>query len=272
MWEGAGRFSTFEETYMTEAYFELKDVTVGYDGKPLISHIDIEVKRGEVIVLIGPNGAGKSTILKSITRQLKLVGGNVVLDGDDIYSLSFADMSKHLAVVLTERLKPELMTCYDLVATGRYPYTGRLGILSAEDHRIVEEALESVHASELADRSFDAISDGQRQRLLLARAFAQEPDIIILDEPTSFLDIRYKLEFLTILRRMAKERGIVVIMSLHEIELARKAADRVVCVKGDRIFRIGAPEEVFNDELIFDLFDINEDAIEPALLEVARYA
>ena len=253
------------------AYFCLKDVVVGYDGKPLISDINLEVERGEVIVLIGPNGAGKSTILKSITRHLKLVGGEVTLDGEDITRMSYADLSKHLAVVLTERLKPELMTCYDLVATGRYPYTGRLGILSDDDKRIVSECLEAVHASELADRSFDAISDGQRQRILLARAFAQEPDIIMLDEPTSFLDIRYKLEFLTILRRMAKERGIVVIMSLHEIELAQKAADRIICVKGDRIFRIGTPDEIFNDEMVFDLFDINPDAIDPVLIDIARY-
>ena len=124
--------------------------------------------------------------------------------------------------MLTERMKPELMTCHDIVATGRYPYTGRLGILSREDERKVDEALEAVHAQELGIRNFQEISDGQRQRVLLARAICQEPEVMILDEPTSYLDIRHKLELLAILRKMAKENGITVIMSLHEIDLAQK--------------------------------------------------
>ena len=115
--------------------------------------------------------------------------------------------------MLTERMKPELMTCHDIVATGRYPYTGRLGILSREDERKVDEALEAVHAQELGIRNFQEISDGQRQRVLLARAICQEPEVMILDEPTSYLDIRHKLELLAILRKMAKENGITVIMS-----------------------------------------------------------
>ena len=119
-------------------------------------------------------------------------------------------------------MKPELMTCHDIVATGRYPYTGRLGILSREDERKVDEALEAVHAQELGIRNFQEISDGQRQRVLLARAICQEPEVMILDEPTSYLDIRHKLELLAILRKMAKENGITVIMSLHEIDLAQK--------------------------------------------------
>ena len=125
-------------------------------------------------------------------------------------------------MVLTERLKPELMTCHDVVATGRYPYTGRLGILSKEDELKVDQAMEAVHAQELGSRNFQEISDGQRQRVLLARAICQEPEIMILDEPTSFLDIRYKLELLGILRNMAKEKGITVILSLHEIDMAQK--------------------------------------------------
>ena len=215
---------------MNEYYFHLDHLTVGYDKKPLIKDICIGIEKGEIVTLIGPNGSGKSTILKSITRQLKLVGGNVEFDGKNLHELSFRELSTKMAVVLTERMKPELMTCHDIVATGRYPYTGRLGMLTREDEEKVEKAMRAVHAEELGGRDFNAISDGQRQRVLLARAICQEPEVIILDEPTSFLDIRHKLELLAILRRMAKEKGITVIMSLHEIDLAQKISDKIICV------------------------------------------
>ena len=162
-------------------------------------------------------------------------------------------MARKVAVMLTERMKPELMTCHDVVATGRYPYTGRLGVLSGEDENKVDEALMAVHAQELGIRNFLEISDGQRQRILLARAICQEPEVMILDEPTSYLDIRHKLELLEILRKLAKEKEITVIMSLHEIDLAQKISDKVVCVKGDRIAGFGNPEEIFTEEKIREL-------------------
>ena len=220
---------------MAEQYINMDNLAVGYNGKALIHDICIGIEKGEIVTLIGPNGAGKSTILKSITRQLKIISGNVKIADADLSKLSFRDLSTKMAVVLTDRMKPELMTCHDIVSTGRYPYTGKLGILSREDEQKVDEAMEAVHAQELGDRDFNAISDGQRQRVLLARAICQEPEIIVLDEPTSFLDVRYKLELLSILRNMAKKKGITVIMSLHEIDLAEKVADKIICVKGDRI-------------------------------------
>ena len=244
-------------------YFQTQNLTVGYDGKPLIHDITISVKKGEIVTLIGPNGAGKSTILKSITRQMKTIDGTVTIDKQDMNSYSYKALSTKMAVVLTERMKPELMTCRDIVATGRYPYTGRLGILSKTDEMKVSEALRTVHALEIAERDFNAISDGQRQRILLARAICQEPEIIILDEPTSFLDIRHKLELLSILRGMAKEKGITVIMSLHEIDLAQKISDKIICVKGDTIESYGAPEEVFNEIGIRALYDIDQGYYDP---------
>ena len=244
-------------------YFQTQNLTVGYDGKPLIHDITISVKKGEIVTLIGPNGAGKSTILKSITRQLKTIDGTVTIDKQDLNSYSYKTLSTKMAVVLTERMKPELMTCRDIVATGRYPYTGRLGILSKADEMKVTEALRTVHALEIAERNFNAISDGQRQRILLARAICQEPEIIILDEPTSFLDIRHKLELLSILRSMAKEKGITVIMSLHEIDLAQKISDKIICVKGDTIESCGAPEEVFGEANIRTLYDIEQGYYDP---------
>ena len=248
---------------MSNYYFTTQQLTVGYDGVPLIHDITIEIGKGEIVTLIGPNGSGKSTILKSITRQLKMIGGRVFIASEELRKLSYRDLSTRMAVVLTERMKPELMTCRDIVATGRYPYTGRLGILSAGDEAKVEEAMTAVHALELRNRDFNAISDGQRQRVLLARAICQEPEIIILDEPTSFLDIRHKLQLLSILRGMAKQKGITVIMSLHEIDLAQKISDRIVCVKGDHISRSGAPESVFDEDAIRDLYEIDQGYFDP---------
>ena len=248
---------------MANFYFQTSQLTVGYDGKPLIRDITIGIARGEIVTLIGPNGAGKSTILKSITRQLKAIGGTVALDGQNLSGLSHKELATRMAVVLTQRMKPELMTCRDIVATGRYPYTGRLGLLTKQDEEKVSEAMEIVHALELSERDFNAISDGQRQRILLARAICQEPEIIILDEPTSYLDIRHKLELLSILRSMAKEKGITVIMSLHEIDLAQKISDKIICVKGDTIGSYGTPEEVFDEEKIRQLYNITEGFFDP---------
>ena len=244
-------------------FFRTDQLTVGYDGKPLIREINIQLKKGEILTLIGPNGAGKSTILKSITRQLATISGTVYLDKEKMAKMTNKEVSQKLAVVLTERMRPELMTCEDIVATGRYPYTGTLGILSAEDKTKVKKSMETVHAWDLKDRDFTAISDGQRQRILLARAICQEPEVMILDEPTSYLDIRHKLELLAILRKMAKENGITVIMSLHEIDLAQKISDQVICVKGDRIAEFGDPEEIFTEATIRDLYEIDNGYYDP---------
>ncbi len=244
-------------------YLVTNGLSVGYNGRALIQEIDLDIKKGEIVTLIGPNGSGKSTILKSITRQLQLIAGTGVIDGNSLTSLPYRELAPKMAVVLTERIKPELMTCRDIVSTGRYPYTGRLGILSEEDERKVSEAMETVHTLELEHRDFGAISDGQRQRVLLARAICQEPEIIVLDEPTSFLDIRHKLELLEILRSMAKARDITVVMSLHEIDLAQKISDRVLCVKGTRIARFGPPCEVFDEDTVRELYEIDRGSYDP---------
>lgn len=241
---------------MNEFYVHTEQMTVGYDGKPLIRNIEIRLKRGEILTLIGPNGAGKSTILKSMTRQLKLVGGTVYLGGEQMSRMSGKEVAKKLAVVMTERIRPELMTCEDIVATGRYPYTGTLGILGEKDWEKVHEAMELVHALDFKDRDFTAISDGQRQRILLARAICQEPEIIVLDEPTSFLDIRHKLELLAILKNMVVRKKTAVLMSLHELDLAQKISDHVICVHGDQIEKYGSPEDIFTSEYVHHLYGI----------------
>ena len=243
---------------MSDYYFSTKDLSVGYNGKALINDINVELSKGQIMTLIGPNGSGKSTILKSISNHLKTIGGTVYIGGETLAKMSFKELSVKMAVVLTDRVKVELMTCRDVVATGRYPYTGRLGLLTPEDNAKVDAAIEMVNAREVADRDFSAISDGQRQRVMLARAICQEPEIIVLDEPTSFLDIKHKLELLDILRRMVEERNIVVIMSLHEIDLAQKVSDIIMCVKGDHVTSLGTPAEIFTKDNITKLYDINK--------------
>ena len=248
---------------MAEEILRTEKLNVGYGQHVVVNDVEIKAFAGQIQTLIGPNGAGKSTILKTLIRQIAPLSGKVYLRNTDVYTLSEKQIAQQVSVVLTTRPNVELMTCRDIVATGRYPYTGRLGILSAEDESKVEEAMAAVHALDLRNRDFNAISDGQRQRVLLARAICQEPEIIILDEPTSFLDIRHKLQLLSILRDMAKQKGITVIMSLHEIDLAQKISDKVVCVKGDHIARAGEPDKVFDEDTIRDLYEIDQGTFDP---------
>lgn len=255
---------------MKQIHLNLDHLAVGYHGKALIHGIEIGVQRGEIVTLVGPNGSGKSTILKTITRQLSPVSGDIYLaqektagkDGTapgmkKLGQFEPGELAREMAVMLTGRLQTELMTCRDVTAMGRYPYTGRLGILREADEQKVDEALAAVHAQHLSDRPFDAVSDGERQRILLARAICQEPDIIILDEPTSYLDIRHKLELLGILHKMSREQGITVVMSLHEIDLAMKISDRIICVKGEEIFACGKPSEILDDDTVRRLYDLD---------------
>lgn len=246
-----------------EYFFSTQQLAVGYDGKPLIRDIEFKLQKGRILTLIGPNGSGKSTILKTITRQLQSICGTVYINGRSIHDISGHELSRLVSVVLTERIKADRMSCEEVVETGRYPYTGTLGILSPQDKCIVENAMELTHTKELRGKDFMRISDGQRQRVLLARAIAQKTDIIVLDEPTSFLDVRYKLELLDILRNMARQQNIAVIMSLHELDLAQRISDDVACVKGETITHYGPAENIFTKELISDLYDLNNGSYNP---------
>ena len=156
-----------------QRYFETEDLTVGYDGKPLIRDINVGLEKGKILTLIGPNGAGKSTILKSITRQLQTIRGTVYVDGERIGGWNPRQMAKRMAVVLTDRIRPELMTCAEVVAMGRYPHTNLFGKLTEADRRAVEEALERVHGLELAEQDFMTLADGQRQRIMLREPSAK---------------------------------------------------------------------------------------------------
>ena len=233
-----------------------EDLSVGYGKTAVVSGIRIRVERGEILCLIGPNGAGKSTILKTLIRQLAPMDGTVLLEGRSLTDLKERELARKSAAVLTGRISPELMTCEELIAMGRYPYTGMLGILSETDREKVDETIRLVGIEEIRKKDFDCISDGQRQRVMLARALCQEPKLLIMDEPTSFLDIRNKLEFLGILRRLIRERDLAVIMSLHELDLAQKYCDRIVCVGDGRVRAVGTPEEIFSGDVIRELYAV----------------
>ena len=239
-------------------YLKTEDLAVGYDGHILIHDINLRLEKGKILTLIGPNGAGKSTILKSITRHLQTISGRVYVGEKTLQQWQPKALAKQLAVVLTDRIRPELTTCAEVVAMGRYPYTNLFGRLTDEDKAAVGEALERVHALDLASRDFGALSDGQRQRILLARALCQEPEVIVLDEPTAYLDIRYKIELLDILREMAREKGLTVILSLHEIDLAAKVSDYLLCVKGETIAGCGTPEQVLQSHTIESLYGMEQ--------------
>ena len=177
------------------AVLEARDLCAGYGKKKILDHISFRLAAGEIMAVIGPNGAGKSTLLRTAAGFLSPISGSLYLQGSDISSMKPDQIARVLSVVTTERPDPEWMTVYEMTATGRYPYTGRMGILSPQDRQIVEEAMELLSVSALADTYFSSLSDGQKQRVMLARSIAQQPDLILMDEPTSFLDIRYRLEF-----------------------------------------------------------------------------
>lgn len=249
-----------------------QNLTVGYDGIPLIRDVELHVHPGEILTLIGPNGSGKSTILKTITKQLSKIAGTIYVEGTPADKLKDSEISKQLSMVMTEQLRTELMTGREVVASGRYPYTGRLGILSEEDWKKVDEAIRLVNAKEVAEQDFRRISDGQRQRLMLARAICQDTQILVLDEPTSYLDMGFKLDILANIRRLAREKNIAIIMSLHELDLVSKISDTVACVKGDRIDRIGTPEEIFTGDYIQKLYGVEEMSFDPVTGQVFLHA
>ena len=233
-------------------------LAIGYGKTPLLSDICLGVQPGQILTLIGPNGAGKSTLLRTLAGQLAPMGGTVLLEGRSLADYTDTQRAQKLALMAPHSRRMELTTCFDFVSAGRYPYTGRLGILSAEDRQQVHRALELVGAAQLADRDFNRISDGQRQRILLARALCQQPEVILLDEPTSFLDIKGKIELLTILGTLAHTQKLAVILSLHELELAEKIADTVVCVSPGGVSGVLTPEQAFQPENIRALYGLTE--------------
>jgi len=235
---------------------ETKNLTVGYDKKKVAGNINLSVEKGQLVCLLGPNGSGKSTILKSLSALLAPINGTIFIKGRDLKDISRRSLSKSIAVVLTEKLSVGFLNAFDVAAMGRHPHTGFLGGLKESDREIVWSCLRMVNAENIAQRYFNELSDGERQKIMLARALAQEPELIILDEPTTHLDIRHKLEVLSILKKLSRQKGITVILSLHEVDLALKSCDFAVMVKNGKIANMGLPERIGTNEAVCNLYDI----------------
>ena len=255
-----------------ESLLDLRGLDVGHGRRALVRDVCLAVRPGQVVALIGPNGSGKTTILRTVAGQLRALGGTVELLGRSLPDVPAAERARAMSVMLTARPQTELLTCRDVVEAGRYPFTGRLGVLGEKDEAAVTAAMGATGVLSLAERDFSHVSDGQRQRVLLARALCQEPRVLLLDEPTSYLDVRSQLDVLQLLRREAREHDIAVVASLHEVDLAQKAADHVICIKDGRVMCQGTPDEVFIAERVAALYDLAPGAYDPAFgsVELAR--
>lgn len=235
------------------------NLTVGYDDKAVIENICMQIHQGEIVTLIGANGSGKSTVLKTIAGYLEKISGNIFFMEKELDNLSRKEKAEKFSVMLTEKIRTELMTCREVVETGRYPYTDYFGRLSETDRQAVDEAIQLVHMEDFVEKDFSQISDGQRQRVLLAKAICQQPDILILDEPTSYLDIHHKIRFLEVIRKLATEKQMAVLISMHELDFAEKISDYTVAVKDGKVVHYGRPCDIFTDENIRILFDIPKE-------------
>jgi iron complex transport system ATP-binding protein len=240
-----------------ETILQAKNLNVGYDKKIVISDINLNAFKGQVICLLGSNGAGKSTILRTLSGLLAPVSGAVEIDGESISAIKKKELARKLSLVLTEQIAPAMTTVNALVSMGRTPYTDFMGRLSEEDYKIIDEALETVGADNLRDRFFSELSDGEKQKVMIARALVQEPELIILDEPTSHLDIRHKIEVVRILQKLSNEKNITCILSLHDIDLAIKGCQTVMLVNGGKIVDFGTPEEIIKSGVIQKLYNID---------------
>jgi iron complex transport system ATP-binding protein len=232
-------------------------LTLSYDEAIIIEHLDLTLHLGQVTALVGANGCGKSTLLRGISRLLKPRGGQVVLDGQDIWKLPAKKLARQLGILPQSPAAPEGLTVHELVAQGRYPHQGWLQQWSAEDERIARDAMALANVSEYADRPVDTLSGGQRQRAWIAMTLAQDSDIILLDEPTTFLDLAYQIEVLDLLHDLNTQRGKTIIMVLHDLNHACRYADHIVAVKDGGIAASGAPEDVVTEDMVRTVFGID---------------
>lgn len=235
---------------MNTLLLEAENLTIGYSttrgqARVVAEELSLSLHAGELVCLIGPNGAGKSTLLRTLAGMQRPLKGKVLLHNlHDLHALPANELARHLAIVLTERVSISGLTGYALVALGRHPHTDWSGRLNDHDEKVIQRAVEAVGAAHLAERLIDELSDGERQRLMIARALAQQPDILILDEPTAFLDLPRRVETLRLLRDLARATGCAVLLSTHDLDLALRTADRLWLLSGGGAFDEGAPEDL----------------------------
>ncbi|NJO82562.1 MAG: ABC transporter ATP-binding protein [Blastochloris sp.] len=227
---------------------ETHDLSIGYQvpHRPSVviaRDLQLRLSLGEIVCLIGPNGAGKSTLMRTLAGMQKPLGGRVLLGNQELHRLLPIDRAKRLGIVLTERPNVGLLSGYALVALGRHPYSDWTGRLTRYDEAVIHWAVDAVGAGDLAERPVMELSDGQRQKLMIARALAQEPELILLDEPTAFLDLPRRVEMMQLLKHLTRETGRTVLLSTHELDLALRTAD-AIWLMSDGIVRMGTPEDL----------------------------
>ncbi|GAB5492348.1 MAG: ABC transporter ATP-binding protein [Phototrophicaceae bacterium] len=223
-------------------------LSIGYPKHIVRESINEGLYSGELVCLIGPNGAGKTTLMRTLAGMLSPIAGHVTLLGDDVTKTPSRTLAQRLSVVLTDKLDVGLLTGYALVALGRHPYTDWTGNLSYEDEKIVRWAVEAVNAEDIATRYVSELSDGERQKLMIARALAQDPALMILDEPTAFLDLPRRVEVMQLLRNLARDTKRAILLSTHDLDLALRNADRIWLMPKNADLQVGAPEDlVLND-------------------------
>lgn len=232
-------------------------LTLSYGDRTIIDELDLELPAGRITAIVGANGCGKSTLLRALARLLPPKTGRVVLDGKALHERPSKEIARILGLLPQSPIAPEGIAVADLVGRGRHPHQRALARWSARDYEVVAEALAATGISDLADRSIDELSGGQRQRVWIAMALAQETDILLLDEPTTFLDVAHQVEVLDLLTDLNRDRGTTTVMVLHDMNMAARYADHLVALRDGRIVAAGDPNAVMTSELIADVFGLD---------------
>ena len=238
-----------------------RDLKLAYGDRVVVDGLDFEVEGGTITAVIGPNGCGKSTLLRALGRLLQPQRGEVLLDGEKIHKMSTKEVARILGVLPQSPAAPEGLTVADLVARGRHPHQSWYRQWSSDDESAVAEALAMTGIGDLAERTLDELSGGQRQRAWLSMALAQGTDLLLLDEPTTYLDLSHQVDVLELVGRLHDESGRTVVMVLHDLNLAARYADRLVAMKDGAIVASGEPGEVLTEELLADVFDLRARVI-----------
>ncbi|ASU77230.1 ABC transporter ATP-binding protein [Actinopolyspora erythraea] len=238
-----------------------RDLSLGYGDRVVVDGLDLDVVDGTITGVIGPNGCGKSTLLRALGRLLQPKRGSVLLDGEPIHRMSTKEVARRLGLLPQSPVAPEGLCVADLVARGRHPHQAWYRQWSSDDESAVAEALALTGIDDLADRSVDELSGGQRQRAWLSMALAQGTDLLLLDEPTTYLDLSHQVDVLELIGRLHVESGRTVVMVLHDLNLAARYADRLVAMSEGRIAAQGAPEEVLTERLLHEVFDLRARVI-----------